>query len=300
MSVNLYKIKKWTKMILGKSISHVNQGPGKIYRKNELMGYYNDLTEKVTKRQAFNGNVPTSIIDSGEEIFFAIEIFQYGLGAYDLFLQSDDKNMLDKAIKCAEWALDNQESNGGWICFAHENIEKPYSSMAQAEGISLLCRIYKTTKEKKFFDSATKAINFMIKPIEEGGTAEYNGSDIYLYEYTYSDLVLNGWIFSIWGLYDYWLLSRNNEIEITMNRTLKTLEKTISKFNCSYWSFYSLDKKMASPFYHKLHIAQLYVMYELTDENIFINYAKKWEKYNSNILYKSLAFINKAFQKIVE
>ena len=36
-------------MLLGKSLLHVNQPKGKYYEKNQVVGYYNDLTEKVTK-----------------------------------------------------------------------------------------------------------------------------------------------------------------------------------------------------------------------------------------------------------
>ena len=49
MGISIYKIKKWYKMMTGKSISHVNQGVGTCYSKTEIAGYYNDLTEKVTK-----------------------------------------------------------------------------------------------------------------------------------------------------------------------------------------------------------------------------------------------------------
>lgn len=36
MGISLYKIKKWTKMLIGKSISHVDQGVGKIYSVDEI------------------------------------------------------------------------------------------------------------------------------------------------------------------------------------------------------------------------------------------------------------------------
>lgn len=35
-------------MLLGKSVEHVHQGEGKVYSKDEIKGYYNDLTKKVT------------------------------------------------------------------------------------------------------------------------------------------------------------------------------------------------------------------------------------------------------------
>lgn len=56
MSITAYNIKKWTRMCLGKSILHVDQGEGKIYSIEEIKGYYNDLTEKVTKLQEIGKN----------------------------------------------------------------------------------------------------------------------------------------------------------------------------------------------------------------------------------------------------
>ena len=76
VGISRYKIKKWTKMITGKSISHVNQDIGKEFSVDEVQGYYNDLTEKVTKRKNLYDSVPQSHVDTGEVIFFSIEIFQ--------------------------------------------------------------------------------------------------------------------------------------------------------------------------------------------------------------------------------
>ena len=39
-------LKRWTKIILGKSAAAVQQGIGRCYAKNEIRGYYHDLTNK--------------------------------------------------------------------------------------------------------------------------------------------------------------------------------------------------------------------------------------------------------------
>ena len=118
-------------MLRGKSVHHVDQREGRIYSVSEIKGYYNDLTEKVTRFGLENDEVPMSTVDSGKQMYFPIEIFQYGLAAYDLYLLNNDESMLKKAIACGKWALDNQQENGGWITFAHKNKDHPYSSMAQ-------------------------------------------------------------------------------------------------------------------------------------------------------------------------
>nr|WP_295269202.1 D-glucuronyl C5-epimerase family protein [uncultured Blautia sp.] len=300
MGVSLYKIKKWTKMLTGNSISHVNQGIGKIYSVDKIKGYYNDLTEKVIKREDLGNKVPMSSVDTGEIIYFPIEIFQYGLGAYDLFLLNNDKKMLKKVRAASEWAVDNQQADGSWITFTYENPEHPYSSMAQGEGISLLLRAYLEFKDEKYISAVKKAVKFMLLPLEKGGTTKYDGNDVYFYECTEDPLILNGWIFSLWGVMDYCKFFQDPEIKDILDRTLGTLKRRLPDFDIGYWSMYEDGMRICSPFYHKLHIAQLNVMYELTDSDIYKVYADKFLKYQNDGLNRKRAFVKKAMQKLLK
>lgn len=300
MSINIQKIKKWSNMLLGKSVYHVNQDVGKIYSKSDIKGYYNNLTEKVTRFGFDKDCVPTTIVDSGEKIYFSIAIFQYGLGAYDLFLLNNDKTMLERTLICANWAIDNQQNDGSWVTFEYENKQYPYSSMAQGEGISLLCRAYLATSDQKYKQAIEKAFSFMILPIEKGGTTKYINDEVFLYECTNDPLILNGWIFSIWGILDYCKLTKNKDAENILERTLATLEKKIPEFDIGYWSMYEDGKRICSPFYHKLHVYQLKVMYDLTKREIYKTYYIKWDNYQKKKWNCARAFIKKALQKIFE
>ena len=299
MSISIYKIKKWYKMLSGKSIFHVNQGAGTCYSKTEVAGYYNDLTDKVTKDDP-DILVPKYYVDSGEELYFSIGVFQYGLAAYDLFLKTGDRCYKKKVLACAKWALENQQENGGWVTFAFENPENPYSSMAQGEGCSLLLRAMNMTNDDIYRKAAQKAIEFMLLPLSDGGTAEYAGEDVFLYEFNTQPLVLNGWIFSYWGLRDYAIVSRNEEVKRIADATAKSISKLLPEYDLGYWSRYDLTKRISSPFYHKLHIAQLQVMYDLTGDVIYKQYAQKWMKCERNLVKKSRAFCKKVVQKIFE
>lgn len=299
MGVSLYKIKKWYKMLVGKSISHVNQGVGTCYSKTEVAGYYNDLTEKVTRDDP-DILVPKYHVDTGEEIYFSIGIFQYGLAAYDLYLKSGEDTYKKKLLACADWAIENQQDDGGWVTFAYENPEHPYSSMAQGEGISLLIRAHIVTGDERYMSAVRKAKEFMLKPISDGGATDYKDDDVYLYECTHDPLILNGWIFSLWGLYDYSKYIEDDRVKGVLNSTLKSLKKKVPKFDIKYWSKYEDGKRICSPFYHKLHIAQLRAMYDLFGDEIYKEYADKWEKYQNRWLNRKRAFIKKAWQKVFE
>lgn len=300
MGISLYKIKKWTKMLAGKSISHVNQGTGMIYSVDKIEGYYNNLTEKVTKREDLGNKVPMSSVDTGEIIYFPIEIFQYGLGAYDLYLLNSDKQMLIKVKAAADWAFDNQKGDGSWATFTYENPKHPFSSMAQGEGISLLLRAYLGLHDEKYIDAAKKAIKFMLLPLEQGGTTKYEGDNVFFYECTEEPLILNGWIFSLWGIMDYCKFFDDPNVKCILDKTLSTLERKLPDFDVGYWSMYEDGMRICSPFYHRLHIAQLSVMYELTSTNIYKLYADKFQEYQNNGINRKRAFMKKAMQKILQ
>lgn len=290
-------------MLRGKSVYHVNQDEGKYYSKRVVLGYYNNLTDKVLLYGKVGDEVPTTTVDTGETIYFSIAIFQYGIAAYDLYLASDkkDKLMLSRVIACANWGVENQQEDGAWVTFAYETPEYPYSAMAQGEGVSLLIRAYNETQDDRYMSCLKLAMKFMLTPFQDGGPTLFNDKGIFLYECPKDPLILNGWIFSFWGLWDYCLtVQDDSDAQQIKQKTLDTMVKWLPKFDLPYWSMYEDGKRICSPFYHKLHIAQLNVMYDLTGIEEFKYYADKWERYQNNRLYRKIAFVRKAMQKVFE
>jgi hypothetical protein len=288
-------------MILGKSHKHVKQDVGKYYSKSNLEGYYNDLTLKVLKNNKKVEDLPLLEHVDGSKIEFSIQIFQYGLALYDLYISTSLDKYLITMYKCLEWAISNQNTDGSWNTFSHVYPNNPYSSMAQGEGVSLLLRGYKVTKNKLYLELATKAINFMIKSVKNGGTTEYMDIDIYLKEFTHRPTVLNGWIFSIFGLFDYYKVTKDQEIYNIMIKSVNTLKNRLCNFDKEGWSFYNIDGSiLSSPFYHNLHISLLYVLSDIFEIDEFKNMAMRWKKSYKNVPKRLLYFAKKAKQKIME
>jgi hypothetical protein len=300
MAINLFLIGKWARMLLGKSAYHVHQTEGLAYSKDKLQGYYNNLTEKITRFGMPGDEVPITSDDDGSKRHFSIAIFQYGLAAYDLYLMNDDKSMLRKLKKCADWAVENQELSGAWKTFEPQNPNEPYSAMAQGEGISLLVRCALAFNDKTYLEAASKAFDFLLLPRKDGGVAEYKDNGMYLYEYTYEPLVLNGWIFSAWGLLDYYKSTGDERAKEAWELTTNTMTNSLHIYDCKYWSRYNDAHAITSMFYHKLHIAQLNVMYNLTSIATFKEYADRWERYRCNPFNKYRAFLVKVLQKLKE
>ena len=287
-------------MISGNSVHHVSQDEGGVYSKDSVRGYYNNLTEKVTRFPVGDGEVSKTKVSSDSEIYFPIAIFQYGLAAYDLYLLNNDSKMLSSFLACADWAVSNQNADGSWNTFDYKSPDKPYSAMAQGEAISLLVRAHIETDDDKYIRSASLAKDFMLIPLSDGGTTEYKDDEVYLYEHCGMPPILNGWIFSLWGLFDYSKHTGDEDVTRLLNATLNTLKKSLYLYDTGFWSRYDTSSRIASPFYHSLHIAQLNVMYDLFGDEIYNYYAQKWAGYEKSFWKPKFAFIKKALQKIAE
>lgn len=108
-------------MLSNRSIMHVNQDLGKVISNNpkKVMGYYNNLTDKVILQPNLlhTDTLPVYKTRQGEHVVFPVDVFQYGLGAYDLFLMTSKNLYKKKFLQCVEWAYMNQEESGGWNTF---------------------------------------------------------------------------------------------------------------------------------------------------------------------------------------
>lgn len=302
MAINAKNIRYWYLMLTGQSVYHVHQNIGAFFDKNELRGYYNDMREKVKKAPEFvdSNEMPSILTKENKKFLFPVGIFQYGFGLLDLYYETQENAYLAKFLKCAEWALQNQLSNGAWDNFSFYYPNNPYGAMAQGQGASLLLRAYRINNDEHYLDASRKAIDFMLKDKDQGGCTSYENGMVVLLEYPHRKAVLNGWIFALWGLYDYCLVTHDSYYQSLLNKTCYSLNKMINLFVKSYWSVYDLEGRLASPFYHNLHIAQLQAMYELIGDKLFHEIAIKWKRQQNNPLCKGYAFLVKSIQKVIE
>ena len=291
--------KRFVNLRKGSSYWHLSQGIGKCFVSGELKGYYNDLTGKISwNGPQDNAGVPLTQFSDGRKVYFPTTIAQKALGHYDIFLISKDDAHLREFLNLCEWLVNNQDRKGGWSLQIYKEVT--YSAMSQGEAVSCLVRAYNITNDERFLESTKRALKLMLNPIESGGCTYYYNEDIYLEEFPSKDknTILNGWIFSIFGIYDYYLLTRDKGIEKVLNRTISTLKKSLALFDSGFWSYYDEKKNIASPFYHDLHINQLQALYLITNDQVFKNYQEKWGGYKRKFINKNLALLVKIYQKL--
>jgi hypothetical protein len=149
-----------------------------------------------------------------------------------------------------------------------------------------------------FINAAKKAFGFLINP--NNNLIRIENNDVIFLEFSHKSPVLNGWIFTLFGLYDYYLITKDLDALDFFNNSSKTLSKKLEIFDRKYWSNYNMDYSIASPFYHNLHISLLNAMHIITSENQFLETSNRYKVYNSNFFYRTRAFLAKSLQKIFE
>ncbi|MBV8773550.1 MAG: hypothetical protein JO166_14650, partial [Deltaproteobacteria bacterium] len=224
-----------------------------------------------------------------------ISIAQWGIGNYNLFARYRRPEHRRKFLRASDWLLKNLEQNasGMWVWnhyFDWEyraRLQAPwYSGLAQAQGISLLLRTHREIGSPVFFEAAQKAFLSLTRSIDQGGVTFTDAhGNLWIEEYIVNPPthILNGFMWAMWGVYDYLLVTGDRRAETLFQATLATLRNNLEDYDLGFWSLYEQSNTslpmVASPFYHHLHIVQLRVMHWLTGEELFLRVADRWEGY---------------------
>lgn len=286
-------------------------------RTDEIGEYYQAFTYKANYDGPFDAKgIP--LLDYHGKVgqqYNPIAIAQYALGHFNLYKRSGDKKHFEIFIKQANWLVENLVPNEkGIYVWNHrfdweyrEGLKNPwYSGLSQGNGLSVMVRAYQLTKDEKYLQAAKQAYHSLITEISEGGTMFTDSAGNIWIEEGILDPpthILNGFIWALWGIYDYYLFTKDENIKRVFDRYVKTLKENLPKYDVGIWSLYELVptriKMIASRFYHGLHVSQLLVMYKLTNDEYFLKYHKKWDGYQKNIIYRFIALIWKALFKLL-
>ena len=282
--------------------------PISYYMKFHYKANYNEcFDEKGIPLLNYHGNIGIQ--------YNPIAISQYGLGNYNLFVDSNDKKRLDSFLKVSDWLVSNLELNNFNIpVWNHKfNFEYRdtliapwYSGLAQGLGISVLVRAFSETGNIKYRDAYEKSWISFEKEVKDGGVIFIDSKNNYwIEEYIVNPPthILNGFLWSLWGVFDSWKIMGNKKAKDLFFKCIKTLEDNLSMYDNGYWSLYeksnTLLPMLASPFYHKLHIVQLEIMHEMTSASFFQTYEKRWKKFESSKKNRTRALIGKSLFKIL-
>jgi heparosan-N-sulfate-glucuronate 5-epimerase len=229
--------------------------------------------------------------DNTGYVYHYTTMFSYALGKSDSYLLtgSDDDLRVFKSI--ADYIMDTVIRKGNELVLKESDAQGNHtgnlSAMTHGEAISVLCRTAEYTSDEKYLETAINLLSPFERSIDDNGVLG-EITDIHLKwyeEYVTRPLnhVLNGMVYSIWGLRDLYLATGNSKAQELFLNGAGYIEKALPYFDSGYWSYYWIPesgrKYTASMMYHNLHICQLSALYNQTGIKSFEIYANKFRSY---------------------
>jgi len=227
-----------------------------------------------------------------------------------MYLDTKSTDYKEIFLKQADWLVKNIKTKPKGFGVWEHNFILPYykfktpwvHGMAQGLAISVLLRAYQISSDKKYLETAEKTCKAFEVDITDGGVRfvdEEGNTWIEEYALLPPPHVLNGFVFAIFGIYDFYRVTKDEDSLKLFEKETETLGKNIKKYDTGYWSLYNLlDKHPATKSYHELHIKQLDILYKLTNVDIFNEYAKRWKKYLHSSPNRSKAAIKRGLSHI--
>jgi|GEM_PF-1765577 len=219
------------------------------------------------------------------------DIAQYALVNWNAYLKTKDEQYRQIFMTQARWLVTHEtriaENAGGWpIPFPNQEFHatEPWlSALTQGAGISVLVRAYQTTGEDVFMQSARRAVHTFELDILDGGVSCTVGDDGVFFEEVAvypAAHILNGYILSLFGVYDYVALTNDARIQALIERSLATLHTLIDDFDLGYGSRYDLlSKSPTNRFYHALHVTLLDALAQYSGCRHCAMLAARWARY---------------------
>ncbi|MEM2351186.1 MAG: D-glucuronyl C5-epimerase family protein [Thermoproteota archaeon] len=128
---------------------------------------------------------------------------------------------------------------------------------------------------------ANQALKSFLVPVEQGGV-RLDTEDGWWYE-EYADpggrnpRVLNGMIFALEGIYDFWLITGDDMARVIFEKGILALRAELPRYDAWGWSYYDALGNIASDKYHRFHVRQMKWLFLVTGDPIYARYAEDWE-----------------------
>lgn len=153
------------------------------------------------------------------------------------------------------------------------------SAMAQGLAISCLVRAHRITGEQRLLDLCHRATRVFEKKIEEGGVRTVEDGAVMYEEYPGHPppRVLDGYLFSLLGLYDLWVQTDDACVFRLFSDGIRGLAHALPLWDYKgKWSWYGAHGYLCPPHYNKLNTVLLSSLARLSGDSTLKRYAEAW------------------------
>ncbi|XP_076852157.1 D-glucuronyl C5-epimerase B [Brachyhypopomus gauderio] len=228
-----------------------------------------------------------------------VKLVLRGRGAIDNVTISTTAHMA-AFFAASDWLVRNQDERGGWPIMVTRKLGEGfrplepgwYSAMAQGQAMSTLVRAYLLTKDEVYLRAALRATGpFKLTSEQHGVKAVFMNRYDWYEEYptTPGSFVLNGFVYSLVGLYDVAQTAGEvdrREAAQLYSKGMESLKAMVPLFDTGSGTIYDLRHFMLGTApnlarwdYHTTHINQLQLLASIDDAPVFRDFVKRWKSY---------------------
>jgi hypothetical protein len=276
-------------------------------------GYYFDLRPKalVQGPRPEDGMRQVARLTASRASAYPVDVVQAGLGAWQLGPEWEPA-----VAAVAEWLVSQMDDDGRIACLYPMPHTFPlpapwHSSLAQGETASLLVRAAVTLQKPELRMSADLAVRSLLDPALGLVAATPDGPVLQEYPTDPPSHVLNGWITSLWGLYD---VSISHDpggdpavaaaAAAAFDEGVRCLSRRLHLYRLPLgWSRYDLYPhrlvNVASPMYQGLHVGHLRALARLSPDPVVSDTAAEWSRAAGRLPGRTIALARKIAFRLV-
>ncbi|AVT31933.1 hypothetical protein C6361_23440 [Plantactinospora sp. BC1] len=260
---------------------------------DEIRPYYLRLAVPLEDTEPHDSTGVRMSIRNGRMYDHPVAQAQYGLALIEAHRITGNAEYLERAKKQAQRLVDRRvEHGGGWffpypfefvLHGTNELYDPPwYSMMAQGQAVSLFCRLYKLTGAGIWLAALNGTFaSYLVTPVagRPWGVYVVDGR-LWLEEYAHpqrisGDLTYNGHNFSLFGLWDFFVLTGDERAKVLLQGALTTMRDVYADIRNRHWrSKYCLRHGSDANTYHTIHMTQHICCYAITGDTIFAQIAE--------------------------
>jgi glycosyltransferase involved in cell wall biosynthesis len=230
-------------------------------------------------------------------------IVRYALVLWNQYVTANDAKSLNDFMAQVHWLVQRKRDIGerasGWPIYQSRpeyHTRGPWlSAVVQGCGLSILVRAYQVTHDLVLPNIIDRVAQTFNKDILDGGVRSPVGDEGTFFEevavYPASH-ILTGFIFALFGLYDYIALTNNAHFKQLLVRSHATMHQLLDEFDCGFWTYPDLiTNRLAS-------LSELTLQSMLLETLAFYSgcdccslFAQRWRKYRGSIISRLYHYI---------